>query len=449
MTDGEISYAPTADGSFVAYRQRGDGPVDLVEYGGFGTMLPFDTADDQPRWRRFEERLERFCRFTRFDHRGVGYSDPIDRPTMETWVADGLAVLDAAEIERAHLLATGHEVAPALALAASHPDRVASLVLANGGARSAWAPDYPVGIRPDSAREMQSVAAVDSVDDARDLDAMAPSVAGDAEVRRWWSRYAKRGAGPRFARDHWELSWSADVRHLLPSVTQPMLVVCTTGSSYVPDDVSRWLADRAVDATWCPISAPDHLLWAVPGDSVSQEIEAFLVGTRSGGSGERSLVALLFSDIVDSTSRNAAVGDDAWVEQLARHDGLVADAVHQHGGRVVKHLGDGVLAVFALPSKAVDAALAVSAGANDLGMAVRAAVHAAEVEEVADDVHGLGVVIAARLLDVTGGGEVTTTRATFALLAGQRFSYESRGTTELKGVPGGWDVGLISRSPPR
>lgn len=447
MTASEIKYARVPDGSHVAYRVTGQGPISLLEYGGFGSLFPLDAADEQPRWRRFEERLGGFCRLIRFDHRGVGYSDAIEGPTLDTWVTDGLAVVDSIGLDQVSILATGHDVMGALAFTAANQDRVSSLILANGYARAGRAPDYPVGLDPDDERYDGSIVdpSADEEEEKSDIDTMAPSLAADEEARRWWRRWSRRGSGPGFAHAHWDLCLWADVRNLLPAITQRTLVLYTADNEYGLQGLATWLADHLPNAQARAIPGRDQVIWAVPDDLVTSEIEEFLTGSRSAATGTRAMTAVLFTDIVESTAHNADSGDRQWAERMEKHDALATDQVRRHGGRVIKTLGDGLLATFPLASDALDAGSGISDGAAGLGLDVRAAVHVAEIETVDDDVIGLGVTVAARVLAEAKGGEVLATRAVADLLAGCPFEYETRGVHDLKGVPGKWELGSVRR----
>lgn len=447
MSDDVVRYARVDDGSHVAYRVRGNGTVDVLEISSYGTVFPFDAVEGQPRWRRFEERLGRFCRLIKFDHRGIGYSDKITAgPTLESWVADAYAVLEAVGCERVVLLATGQGALGAIEFASRYPDRVSSLILVNGYARFEWAPDYPIGAEIDVVELLASVADPEAAEgDSSDIDVMAPSLATDPDARRWWTRASRSGAGPSFAKAQWRTCVTIDVRERVEALELPALVMGTVGNEFVKIEYSRWLAKHFSGAQYRELPGADHTTWAIPGDAAVIQIEEFLTGSRSAGSGPRSLMAVLFTDIVESTARNADAGDSAWLDLLARHDALTDTEVRRRDGRVVKRLGDGLLAVFSLASDAIDAGLDVIARARDIGVGVRAAVHVAEIEHVNDDVLGLGVTIAARVLGHADGGEVLTSDIVAGLLTGSDFEFHSRGNFDLKGIPGKWELTTAQR----
>ena len=305
-----LRYVRTRDGHHVACQARGTGPIDLLEIGGFGTLFALDAADEQPRWRRFEDRLRSFSRLIKFDLRGVGYSDPVaGELTVDDWVADAIAVLDAVGAGRASILASSFGGFTALQLAAQHPDRVDKLVLTNTGARFVRADDYPIGADPDVIAEMRRVADPGDGrdgDEPNDIDIMAPSLAGDDDVRQWWTRTARRGAGPATAAAMWDISTTADVRDQLHAVTAPTLVVHTANNRFITPNHGRWLARHLPNAELSIIPAADQVIWAVPGNAVIDEIQQFLTGMLDRSAGSRSMAAILFTDIVESTSRNSA-----------------------------------------------------------------------------------------------------------------------------------------------
>ncbi len=444
-----MCYVRTHDGHHIAYQARGAGSMDLLEIGGYGALFSLDAADEQPRWRRFEDELRGFSRLIKFDLRGIGYSDPLTRePTVEDWVADAIAVLDALGAERVSVLASSYGGFAAIQLAAQHPERIDKLVLANTGARFTRADDYRIGSNPDVIAERRRIADPSDEherdEESSDIDLMAPSLAGDDEVRRWWTRSARRGAGPATAAAMWDIATTADVRSHLPAVLAPALVIHSADNAFMAPAFGRWLARHLPNAELAMLPAEDHVIWAVPGKVVLNHIEQFLTGATSRSAGTRTMAAILFTDIVASTAQNSATGDDAWLELLARHDDMADEEVRRRGGRIVKRLGDGLLAVFPLVSDAADAALAITERATGIGLAVRAGVHVAEVDQTPDDVLGLGVSIAARVLGAADGGEVFATRAVAEVLCGQAFSFQSRGHHELKGIGGDWELNVIT-----
>ena len=440
MTDGEINYVRSHDGLHLAYRVAGTGPLTILEVGGFGALFPLDASDEQPRWRRFEDRLETFARLIKFDLRGVGYSEVFSAPpTVDDYVSDALAVLDACGVDRACVFSSSFGGPVALALAARHPERVESLVLANTGARMTVDEGYSLNPELEAlANERRAAVAPDAETSSEDndIDYLAPSLAAEADVRAWWQQTARRGAGPAVAEAMWKFTMTVDQRDALEQIEAPTLVLVSARNGFVGPELTRWMAERLDRAELVEIDAADHVIWAIPGDAIVNEIERFLTGSITSA-GDRAVAAVLFTDIVDSTSENAARGDQAWLELLARHDRLAETEVALRGGRVVKRLGDGLLSTFPLASQALDAGAAIVEALERLGIGVRIGIHVAEVQEVGDDVLRLGVTIAARVMSEAPRG-VLTTGTVVELLAGSDKSFEHRGTRDLKGVPGTW-----------
>jgi class 3 adenylate cyclase len=437
---GRVSYARAPDGTHLAYRVTGSGPLDVLEIGGFGTLFSLDASTDQPRWKRFEDGLNRFCRLIRFDSRGIGLSDRLVEPIdVDQWVGDALTVLDAADSPRADVIGTGLGATIAVALAARWPDRVDALVLANPLARVIRDLDYPIGISPEGYAGLAARAVPDG-EIGNDIDVMAPSLAHDAEVRRWWSLESRRGATPASASAIWDFIGRVDVRREAEALALPTLVLRTVGNKFVPAVLGGWVADHVPGARLIDINAADHVLWAIPGDQVLSEIEEFFTGARGRSGGRHVLTSILFTDIVGSTARNAAEGNAAWLDRLDRHDVLVTQEIRRFGGSLVKAMGDGVLATFSTPSLALRCARAINACLAELGIPVRAAIHAAEVEQRGDDVLGIGVTIASRVLSHADAGEILTTSTVMELLMGSDFTFAPRGSHDLKGVPGRWTL---------
>jgi class 3 adenylate cyclase len=444
VNDRKIDYARADDGCHLAYRVTGDGPIDLIEIGGYGTLFPIDAVDDQPRWRRFEERLGRFCRLIRFDIRGIGLSDRGSGDlTVRRWVADALAVLDTVGSERATALGTSYGGLAVIQLAADHPDRIDRTILANTAAKFIRSDDYPEGVDPETAAvrtDAADPATPNRGDSMSEIELMAPSIANDAEAQRWWIRSAQRGAGPAVAKEVWDLAVNADVRDAVERIEAPSLVIRTLENAFMPPALPGWVAAHLSNGQLCDLPGRDQVIWAIPDDAVSDRIEEFLTGARSPSTGSTSIQAVLFTDIVDSTASNASSGDRAWIELLARHDALADRTIRQHGGRLVKRLGDGLLAVFELASDALDAAAQIAGSGESLGVGIRTGVHAAEVEHVDGDILGLGVNVAARVMSHANAGEVLTTQAVVELLAGTDHRFDNRGAHHLKGVEGDWDL---------
>jgi len=438
---GEIQYAKSGD-LHVAYQVLGDGPIDVLAFNN-GTSIWID-RDDEPHWSRFDRRLASFCRLIRFDPIGLGLSDPLDGgsgPTDERRMADVVAVLDAVGSSRAVLFAVSAGGLPAMLLSATRPDRVAALVLMHCWARLARDSDYPWGVPQHVLDEFLNVTDPSYQGDAvDDLALSAPSLANDVEFGSWWKRAGERYASPAVARADSVLGMEADIRAVLPLISAPTLVLHRIGNELIGIGHSRYLAKMIPGAKLLELPGQDHLPFVGDTDAVLEEIEEFLTGSRSTPSSERMLATILFTDIVDSTKRAAGVGDRRWRELLDSHDRMVERQVRRFGGRQVKTTGDGVLATFDGPARAIQSGRAICEGARQLGIEVRVGVHTGEVERRGDDVAGIGVHIAARVEAAAQPGEVWVSRTVTDLVTGSGIAFDDRGEHQLKGVPGAWQL---------
>lgn len=439
----DIRYARAADGTAVAYEVEGDGELDLLVLSPFlnsiGAPLEFPAAQ---RWNR---RLTSFARVVRYDRRGVGLSDPVDpaRPlTIEHWMQDALAVLDAEQIERAALL--GQEQVSgftAMLLAASFPDRVAALVLVNASARLAHADDYPIGL-PAAAQQRLEERIEAKWPDALPFEVIAPGAAADDEVRGAWRASLVMGGRPATAVGVTRIIFQSDVRSVLPAIRAPSLVMHSRGNRLVPLAHGTHLARHIPNARFVELDSSDHLYYA---DEGMDEIQEFLVGARPAAVDERVLATVLFTDIVESTSTLARLGDRRWRELLDLHDAMVRRQLARFRGRYVKDTGDGVLATFDGPARAVECAATIRDGAHQLGLEIRAGLHTGEVEPRGDDIGGMTVHIAARVLALAGPGELLVSRIVSDLVVGSGIEFADRGEHELKGVPRPWQILAVVR----
>ena len=439
-TDGAVRYARAPDGGRVAFRSKGSGPA-LLEIGGLGALFSIDSVDEQPRWARFEAQLASFCRLIRLDLRGIGLSDPVDGPfDVGTWVADAVAVLDAAGVDETFVLGSGYGGLAALRIAADYPERVKGLILAHAYARVTRTDDYPVGVPASIMVRQATMVEETETADGSDIELMAPSLADEPDTRAWWARAATRAAGPTAARKMWQLFTTCDERDTAARVAADALVLQVAQNRFMRSGHSEWLAENLPNARLAVLPGNDHVLWAHPNGDLLAEIEEFVTGERSHGTGQRQIMAILFTDLVGSTEGNAKAGDARWANFLARHDALCTAEIKRFGGRVLKTMGDGVLATFPNVSSGVAAGSAIAANSRLSGFEIRIGLHAAEVELRADDVFGMGVNIASRTLSHAAPNQVTVTRTVVDLLAGSPHAFELTDTVEFKGVPGRWDL---------
>jgi class 3 adenylate cyclase len=426
---------------YVAYQVVGDGPIDVLGLT-MGTTISVD-HDDEPHWSRFDAALSSFCRLIRFDPCGYGLSDPLAGVplTVETWMRDAVAVLDALGSERCALFGVANGGVVALQLAATYPERVSAQILMHAWARLIRDDDYPVGI-PRYLVDRFIEAVIDPGYEGEaidDLALVAPSLAGDPEFRSWWTRAGTRHASPAGARAMNALAAYSDVRSVLPMISVPTLVLHRLTNDYIRIGHGRYLADEISGAELVELNGADHLPYVGDTDAVLGEIEEFLTGFRGTRTSDRVLATILFSDIVDSTGRAAQSGDRSWREVLDEHDTMAMRQVRRFGGRRVKNLGDGLLATFDGPARALECGRALCEGAHQLGLVVRVGLHTGEVERRGDDVAGIAVHLAARIQAKADPGEVWVSRTVVDLVTGSGITFRPRGEHELKGV-GTWQL---------
>ncbi len=427
----------------VAYQTLGGGPLNLVVLSA--GMMSIDSMDEEPSFARFDRRLASFSRVVRFDPRGLGLSDPVamaSPPTVEQWTHDALAVMDAAKVERAAVFTSGPRSTLALTLAAKHPDRVSHLIIVNGSARTAWAPDYPIGIGRDVLDAVQEVHfAPDAVERGFDFLALAaPSVADNQAFREWWDRAGNRAASPAMAQAISEMHRETDARPLLASIQTPTLVLHRRENRFVPLAHGRYLAEHIANAKYVELDGADSPHFLGDTEVMLDEIAEFLTGVRHSPEPDRSLAAVMITDIVASTERIVEVGERRWRDLLDRHDTALRRQLERFGGREIKTTGDGVLATFDGPARAVQCACAIRDAAVELGLEVRAGVHFGEVELRGTDIAGMTVHIAARVNALAAPGEVLVSRTVVELVTGSHTNFADRGEHRLKGVPGTWQL---------
>ena len=430
----ETRYATTSDGLHIGYQVEGTGPVNLIELTN-GTNFSVDAAAEQPRWQAYVDRLASFSRLIRFDPRGIGLSDPVgssDPPTVEQWATDALAVLDDLEIEKAAVLGVHFGGLAAVLLAATHPERAHALVLVNVYACLTRSDDYPFGV-PGSVLERFRESLIEpTAATGDDLPLMAPSMMSDTDFAAWWRRAGHRGASPAMARRVWRAA-ETDVRPILGHLQVPTLVLHARDNRFCRVENGRYLAEHIAGARYVELDAADHVPWASTVD-LTGEIEEFLTGTRQMLPSDRFLATVLFSDIVGSTEQATALGDRVWTARLEQHDRAIDRQLARFGGRLVKRTGDGVLATFDGPARAVQCAVAIRDALRQLGIDVRIGLHTGEVERRGDDVAGIAVHLAQRVQSKAQPGEVLVSRTVVDLVVGSDLHFEDHGEHQLKGL---------------
>jgi pimeloyl-ACP methyl ester carboxylesterase len=431
----DTRYAVAADGDCIAYKVVGDGPFDLVYVPGFISHVELWWAE--PAIGRFYERLASFSRLILFDKRGTGLSDPIQGPQpLEERMEDMRAVMDAAGSERAALVGLSEGCAMAAVFAATYPQRTRALVLM-GPILGGSVEDHPAGEAwTDACQRFQT--ALESWGDGSTARLLGPTMSATA---RQLGLVERAGASPRMARELIAMWLEIDLREVLPAISVPTLVL-NRSEEIFPAAAARELAARIPGARHLELPGVDHVPWAGDtSESYVGEIEEFLTGARTQPRPDRVLATVLVTDLVASTERVAASGDEAWREVMARHDALVADQLGRFGGHQVKHTGDGIIATFDGPARAIRCAAAmVNEARAELGLELRAGLHTGEVEVVEADLRGLAVHIAARICAEAGPGEVLVSRTAKELVIGSDVSLVHRVTRRLKGVPDEWSL---------
>lgn len=437
---GTTQYAKNGD-VHLAYQVLGEGPLDLLQLAG--DFIPTDAWDEQPQLARAVRRLASFSRLIRSDRRGVGLSDPITPatpPTLEQWMGDTLAVLDVVESERCAVMATNDAGALAMLLAATHPDRVSALVLVNAYARALEEPDYPFGWPAHVAERMTQDTIDPSEDTGWGIEAMAPSMADDEVFRRWFDRAGNRGASPATAKALLNVYMGSDVRSILGSIVVPTLVLHRTDDVAITVEHGRYLAQHIPGATLVELPGADDLYWAGDADGLLDEVEGFLTGTRRRPELESVLATVLFTDIVGSTEKAIELGDRRWRELLDRHDEVCRRRVDHWRGRVVKSTGDGVLATFDGPARAVACALDLGRALRQIGLPIRTGMHTGEVQLRGDDIGGIAVHIAARIQALAEPDQVLVSRTIPDLVVGSGIAFRDCGVHRLKGIESKWQL---------
>jgi len=433
---GETRYARHGD-VHLAYQVTGAGPLDLLLVpDGFIATEPLS---EERACARFLERLGSFARVIRYDRRGMGLSDPVtpaNPPTLEQWVEDALAVLDALGCKRAALVGLAEGCFVTTVLAATHPERTAALVLVHPSPGSS--PYGADGSRVELHARLD--ADLDAVWDGdlryEDIAAFAPSRARDPSYRDWLLRALRRSVSPAAARALFDVVLRSDVEPVLNVISAPTLVLHRSANRYVTPDYSRHVAACIPGARFVELPGEDHVAYLGDTEPILGEIEEFLTGVRRAPEPDRVLATVLFTDIVASTERASRLGDAGWRALLDRHDEIVERRLGQYRGRLVKTTGDGVLATFDGPARAIRCAAVLRDELRGIGLETRSGVHTGEIEIRGDDIGGIAVHIASRVEACAAPGEVLVSALVPPLVAGSGLEFDERGEHQLKGVPG-------------
>ena len=429
------------DDVHLAYQVWGEGDRDLVLVPGFISHVEVEWS--HPAAAHFLERLGSFARVISFDRRGTGLSDPVtvtEAPDLDLRMSDIAAVMDAAGSERAVIYGVSEGGPASLLFAATHPQRTEALVLYGAMARSTYSDDHPWLHTVDELNEAGFELLVPAWGQGVVVDAVAPSRADDAEVVAYYGRLERSGISPGMIASVAAMFYDTDVRAVLPTIRVPTLVLHRHGDRLVNVRSGRYLAEHIPGAIYVEVPGTDHTPFFERGDEIIDEIEEFVTGTRRSVEPDRRLATVLFSDIVGSTERAAELGDSRWRELLERHHAVIRAQLDRGQGIEVKTLGDGFLATFDGPARAIHCAAAIREATATLDLPVRIGLHCGEIEIMGDDIGGIAVHIAARVGALAGPGEVLVSRTMKDLVAGSGIAFESRGTHVLKGVPDEWEI---------
>jgi class 3 adenylate cyclase len=435
----ETRYAQSEDIS-IAYQVVGDGPIDIVVVPGLFSHVEFQ--QELPGYKAFFRRFSSYARVAIFDKRGQGLSDRIaGAPSLEERMDDLRAVMDAISSRRAALFAVSEGCPMSVLFAATYPERVSHLVLSGGFARMA-----------DRMKADAYQAFVEQLvkhwGTGQALKFVAPSQLNNPDAVAWFGKFERLSSSPGALKTALQLNRKIDITSILPTLHVPTLVLHGRSDRQVSVELGRKLAQGISGAKYVEYPEGDHYLWLSDAEAYFGDIEEFITGHRQSPSMEleRVLATVLFTDIVDSTRRAVDVGDRRWRHLLDEHDELAQQIVSQHRGNLIKSTGDGILATFDGPGRAVRCALALGTAAKQIGLPLRAGLHTGEIEIRGKDIGGFAVHAAARVMAQSGSNEVLVSRVVTDLVAGAGLSFVERGSYELKGLPGRWDLFVATTS---
>lgn len=437
----DTQYAKSGDVS-IAYQCLGDGPLDLV--CAIGWVSNVEYMWEEPTLRQFLERLAGFTRLILFDKRGTGLSDRVpNMPTLEERIDDVRAVMDAVGSQRAALLGISEGGSLCALFAATYPERTSALIMCGTFVKRIWAPDYPWAPTPEQRQQFFD-AISSGWGGVVDLADIAPSMQHDKRFTQWWATYLRRSASPGDALALARMNTEIDIRHVLPTIRVPTLILHRTGDRDAHIEEARYMARHIPEARLVELPGDDHIPWVGDTRPLLDEIEFFLTGDLRQAEPERVLTTILFTDIVDSTATAQQLGDQRWLHLLAGHHALVRGELHRYRGRELGTAGDSFLAAFDGPARAIRCAQSIVAGVRALGLNIRAGLHTGECEITGDALGGIAVHTGARVMAEARPGEVLVSGTVRDLVAGSGIRFVHRGHHQLKGVPGTWDLYAVA-----
>jgi class 3 adenylate cyclase len=427
-----------SDDVHIAYQVIGDGPLDLLLVPGFVSHI--EATWQSPAASSFLHHLASFCRLILFDKRGTGMSDRGSQIfTLEQRMHDVHAILDEVSSERAALFGVSEGGPMSLLYAATYPERTSALILYGSYAKRSWSPDYPLGWKDDQwKRVLENIERNWGTPLGINIEMLAPSVARDPKAAENMASYFRAAASPGAAAAIMKMNREIDVRQILPTIRIPTLILHRAGDRYIEVEHARKMAQGIPGATLIELQGTDHPHWVGDSGALLGHIEQFLTGKRHTHEPERVLVTVLFADIVGSTERAVRLGDHSWRELLRAFYAKVREVLHDFRGREIHTAGDGFLAAFDGPARAIRCAGAIREAVRSLGLEVRCGLHTGECEFVGEDLAGIAVHIGARVASLAAPGEVLVSQTVRDLVAGSGLIFEERGMHTLKGVPSEW-----------
>ena len=444
MSAPPIRYAANGD-VHIAYCTIGDGPLDLVLVHGALTNL--EALWDIPEYSSYCDQLASFARVICFDKRGMGLSDRVRVGTLEERMDDIRAIMDAARSRSAVLKGVSEGGPLSMLFAATYPERTQALVLSGAEVKEETTDDWPWGEA--TRQEFEDYMKIEDVvarwGQGGILGYVAPSHSEDERLRKLFGRLQVQSASPHDAVAFMRMAFEIDVRHVVPAVNTPTLIVHRVDDKVCHVENARWLARNIKDSKYVELSGDTHIPW-IDGDDIMEEVREFLTGVREPEEPQRVLATVLFTDIVGSTEQARELGDRRWRDLVERHHEVVRRDLERFRGREVDTAGDGFLATFDGPARAIRSAKAITESVRGLGLEIRAGLHTGEVELAGEAVRGIAVHTGARVAAQAGAGEVLVSQTVKDLVAGSGIEFEDRGARELKGIPGEWRLYAVTQS---
>jgi pimeloyl-ACP methyl ester carboxylesterase len=438
----EVHYARSGDVN-IAYQVFGQGPLDLVIIPGWASNV--EILWEEPAVVRFLMRLASFSRVILFDKRGTGLSDRVaEMPNLETRMDDVRAVLDSVGSQRAALFGYSEGGVLCAVFAATYPNRTSALIMHASYARLTSTPDYPWGL-DEQERKTFVDCAVRDWGAPIGIELRAPSMAKDERFRQWWARFLRLSVSPAAFATLCHMNAQIDIRQVLPAIRVPTLILHSVNDRALDVGGSRFLAEQIPKAKLVELSGPDHVPWLSDAEVVVDEVAQFLTGAHHASEAERILATILFTDIVGATEQAANLGDRRWHDLLESHHSLIRQQLTRFRGREIDTAGDGFLAAFDGPARAVRCASTITGGVRSLGIEVRAGLHTGECETMGNKLAGIAVHIGSRVAALARPSEVLVSSTVRDLVAGSGLSFQDRGVHPLKGVPGEWRLFAVER----